>query len=98
MSRIELAPELLDDFDQIFDPLASHGVADLEERIQEIVEALDALGHHPLIGHPVAADRRELIIEKGSRGYVALYHYLPLVDMVLVLAIRNQREAGYARP
>jgi toxin ParE1/3/4 len=34
---------------------------------------------------------------RGSRGYVALYRYVPEVDTVFLLAIRSQREAGYAR-
>lgn len=41
---------------------------------------------------------RELIIGRGSRGYVALYRYVPEIDTVFVLAIRSQREAGYKRP
>ena len=98
MSRLEFAPELLEDFDRIFEHLANHGVADIEPRIQEIIEALGVLEHHPLIGRPVQAERRELIIGKGSRGYVALYHYLAALDTVFVLAIRSQREAGYLHP
>ena len=33
----------------------------------------------------------------GCVGYVALYHFLPSIDTVFVLAIRSQREAGYGR-
>ncbi len=96
MSRLELAPEILEDFDRIFEHLASHGVADIEPRLQEIIEALAVLEHHPLIGRPAEAERRELIIGKGSRGYVALYLYLDAFDTVLVFAIRSQSEAGYS--
>lgn len=98
MSRIELAPEVSDDFDRIFDHFAAHGVIDAPQRIREIVEAIDVLEHHPLIGRPVEAGRRELVMGKSGRGYVALYRYLPALDTVLVLAIRSQREAGYSRP
>jgi len=38
---------------------------------------------------------RELVIGKGTRGYVALYRYVPTLDTVFVLAIRGQRDAGY---
>jgi toxin ParE1/3/4 len=34
---------------------------------------------------------------RGSRGYIALYRYVVEVDTVFVLAVRSQREAGYAR-
>jgi hypothetical protein len=40
---------------------------------------------------------RELVIGRRSRGYVALYAYDALQDRVLVLAIRGQKEAGWAR-
>jgi hypothetical protein len=37
---------------------------------------------------------RELLISYGKSGYVALYSYEQRQDVVLVLAIRHQREAG----
>ncbi|CAG0930939.1 MAG: hypothetical protein EFKGCFLK_00250 [Rhodocyclaceae bacterium] len=95
MSRIELAPELADDFERILDHLAQHAVEDVPSRIREIIEAVDVLEHNPLIGRPVEADKRELIIGRRSRGYAALYRYVPEIDTVFVLAIRSQREAGY---
>lgn len=39
---------------------------------------------------------RELVIGKRARGYVALYRYVAEIDVVFVLAIRSQREAGWA--
>jgi hypothetical protein len=50
-----------------------------------------------MIGRPVRGGKRELVIGHGSRGYVALYRYLPEIDVVLVLAVRSQREAGHRR-
>jgi toxin ParE1/3/4 len=97
MARVELAPELIEDFDRIFDHLARHEVADIPGRIEEIVAAFDLLVHHPLIGRPAQGDQRELVLGSGSRGYVALYQYIAAADTVFVLAIRSQREAGYAR-
>jgi hypothetical protein len=38
-----------------------------------------------------------LIIGRRSRGYVALYRYVPEIDTVFILALRGQREAGYRR-
>jgi len=94
--RIELAPEVADDFDRILDHMASHEVENPGHRISEIIAALDILVHNPLIGRPVANAKRELVIGRRSHGYVALYRYLPEMDMVFVLAIRSQREAGYS--
>jgi len=95
MSRIELAPELMADFDRILDHLAQYEVEGAPSRIREIIEAIGVLEHNPLIGRPVEADKRELVIGRRSRGYVALYRYVSEIDTVFVLALRNQREAGY---
>jgi toxin ParE1/3/4 len=97
MARIELAPELVEDFDRIFDHLAEHAVADAAARINEILLAIDVLSHNPLIGRAVAGGKRELVIGRKLHGYVALYRYVEKMDSVFVLAVRSQREAGYAR-
>jgi plasmid stabilization system protein ParE len=97
MSRLELAPEVLDDFERFFDHLAQFEARDIPARIGEIVEALQILTHSPLIGRPVRNGKRELVIGRGSRGYVALYRFVADIETVFVLAIRGQREAGYKR-
>jgi toxin ParE1/3/4 len=97
MPRIQLAPEVLDDFDRFFDHLAEHGIPDTPERIGEIIEAFQLLAHSPLIGRKAKGGKRELVIGQASRGYVALYRYVSDVDTVFVLAIRSQRESGYKR-
>jgi toxin ParE1/3/4 len=94
MARIELAPELQDDFDRICDHLSAHDTEDVRGRVQEIIHAIDVLQYNPLIGRAASADTRELIIGRGVRGYVALYRYIEVADTVFVLAIRGQREAG----
>jgi toxin ParE1/3/4 len=95
MPRIQLAPEVLDDFDRFFDHQAKHGIQDTPERITEIIEAIQVLAHSPLIGRKAKGGKRELVIGQASRGYVALYRYISDVDTVFVLAIRSQRESGY---
>jgi plasmid stabilization system protein ParE len=97
MARIEAAPEVLGDFDRFFDHLAEFAVPDAPARIEEILQAVDVLATSPLIGRPVEAGKRELVIGRGSHGYVALYRYVPEVDTVFLLAVRHQREAGYGR-
>lgn len=61
-----------------------------------IADAIDILKRHPLIGRPAEEGRNELLISRGRTGYAALYRYDELLDIVFVLAIRHQREAGYA--
>jgi plasmid stabilization system protein ParE len=93
--RIELAPEVADDFDRILDHLHKYQVDNCAERLEEIIDAINVLKHNPLIGRPVGDDKRELVIGRRARGYVALYRYVPEIDIVFILALRAQREAGY---
>lgn len=95
MTRIELAPEVFDDFDRFLEHMAQHDVGAAPERIREILEAVQILTHSPLIGRPVKDGKRELVIGRASGGYVALYHYVAAIDAVFLLAVRSQRESGY---
>jgi toxin ParE1/3/4 len=97
MARVEIAPEVRDDFDRIFDHLAQQDSAQGAARIREVIQAIDVLQMSPLIGRPAPGDKRELIIGRGARGYVALYRYVVALDTVFLLAIRGQREGGYRR-
>ena len=72
------------------DPAVAAATADLIE------EAIMLLRRHPLIGRPAEHGLRELVISRGRTGYVALYDYEDADDAVPILAIRHQREAGYA--
>lgn len=99
MPRVALAQEVGDDFDRILRHLRDHQIADAHARVDSIIRAIDVLEHNPLIGRPVSgSDMRELVIGRRSRGYVALYRYVAEIDMVLVLGIRGQKEAGYPGP
>ena len=98
MARVELVPAVLDDLDRIVAHLHQHEVADADARVEQIIGALDVLEGNPLIGRPAGDDRRELLIGRDAHGYVALYRDLQVIDTALVLAIRAQREGGYARP
>ncbi len=97
MSRVELALEVGDDFDRILDHLFQHEATDARSRVEDIMRAIDVLERNPLIGRPVRADLRELVIGRRARGYIALYRYVAELDAVFVLAIRGQKEAGYTR-
>lgn len=95
MTRIEIAPEVAEDFERILEHLATYQVEHPERRIDEIIGALDVLESNPLIGRPMANGMRELVIGRRSHGYLALYRYVAEMDTVIVLAVRSQREAGY---
>ena len=97
MARIELAPEVGEDVERILDHLTKYEVDDGPARIGEIIQAIAVLEQNPLIGRPVDGEKKELVIGRRTRGYVALYRYVADIDTVFVLALRGQREAGYTR-
>jgi toxin ParE1/3/4 len=97
VARVEIAPEVADDLDRILDHLMLHEVEDAALRVLEIISAVSVLEFNPLIGRPTEGNKRELVIGRGTRSYLALYRYVAEVETVFVLAVRSQREAGYSR-
>ena len=61
-----------------------------------MINALEVMEKNPMIGHHVAKVKREVGIGRRSHGYIALYRHIAEIDTVFVLALRSQREAGYA--
>lgn len=96
MTRVRLAPAVIDDLSRIMEHLELHEAKGAEDGASQIISAFDVLIDNPLIGRPVDDEKRELLIGRGARGYVALYCYVPLIDTALILAVRAQRESGYA--
>lgn len=95
MALIVYAKQTFADFERIFDFLAEEDAALAETAVSAISDAVSVLERHPLIGRPAEHGLRELVIARGKTGYVALYRYLEVEDVVLVLALRHQREGGY---
>jgi toxin ParE1/3/4 len=95
--QIIFAPEVSDDFDRIIAHLNQHNAGDIEERIADILSAIDVLERNPQIGRPTADGLSELIVGRDARGYVVLYTYAAGRNTVFILAVRSQREVGYAQ-
>jgi toxin ParE1/3/4 len=95
MARVELAPEVAEDFDRILDYQVQHHSANAAGAIEDIMRAIDVLAYNPMIGRLVTNGKRELVIGRKGCGFVALYRYVEELDAVFVLAVRSQREAGY---
>ena len=95
MSHVVLSRKVKDDFGRIFDFLFERAPQYAALRIEAVISAIDILDSSPLIGRPVSAGQRELIISTGASGYLALYRYDPLADTIYVLAVRSQREHDY---
>ena len=59
------------------------------------LEAIQILSLSPRIGRSVAGGKREPVVGKGNRGYVALYRYLAGIETAFILALRTQRRSGF---
>ncbi len=64
--------------------------------IQAIYEKVTLLEQFPSAGRPandLDPEHRELVVPFGSSGYVLVYEVIG--DMILILAMRHQKESGY---
>jgi plasmid stabilization system protein ParE len=96
--RYVLEPEAQDDLERLYDFLlkSSPEIADAAlERIYASLGTLEIIPHS--CRKAVSVDGktlRELIINFGRSGYLALFEIRP-DDVVLVLSIKHQRESDY---
>ena len=95
MPAVVYAPDAIRDFDRLVDFLADQDGAAALASAEVLTEGIKLLERHPLIGWPAESGLRELVISRGQTGYIALYDYLEIIDTVVVLAIRHQREEGF---
>jgi plasmid stabilization system protein ParE len=95
MARVEVTTRALVDLEGLFDFLAEHNPKLARERMVSVRPALELLADHPLLGREAEDGRRELILSHGKFDYVAKYRWRPGEDIVLILAVRHQLEAGY---
>ena len=96
MTRWLVSLEAADDLEALIDFLVSDMPEHAVRTVDPIMDALNILQDHPNIGRPLQLPLRELVISRGRTGYVALYEYDSQADVVVVLAIRHQRQAGYS--
>ena len=96
MAIVNYSAGALRDLDRLCDFLLKDNAQAAAETVALINSAVDILEQHPLIGRPAESGLREMVISRGKSGYIALYRYDEERDRVLMLAIRHQREAGYA--
>jgi plasmid stabilization system protein ParE len=92
---LQFATRAFEDLDRLSEFLLDGDPELAAETVPLILGGLRTLKDHPLIGRPVEADLRELLISRGRTGYIALYRYNPATDVVLVLRVRHQRELHF---
>ena len=94
-TRWLLAAEAAADLERLTDFLLASSPEAALETVDIILDGLNILAHHPLVGRPLSDGLRELVISRGRSGYLALYRYDAKADVALVLAERHQRESDY---
>ena len=95
MARVEVTERAIEDLERLFDFIAAEDPTRARKQLLSVRRAFELLADHPLLGREAEEGRRELILSRGRYGYVAKYRWLPAEDVVLILAVRHQREAGY---
>lgn len=96
MSQVIFAPEAVLDLKRLREFLRPKNALSAKRAAVAITNAVQILGQHPKVGRPsdnMADEYRELLIEFGDSGYIALYQFDD--DLVTILALRHQKEIGY---
>lgn len=95
MAQVIYSDEAFTDFESVVEFLLETSFEVATQALQSIRSAIGILQTHPLIGRRVDDRIRELVMSRGTTGYLALYRFDPAFDVVRILRIRHQREAGY---
>jgi addiction module RelE/StbE family toxin len=95
LARLSYSRQALEDLERLTDFVLESDPAAALETSDLIEEAVTLLKRHPLLGRPIESGLRELVISRGRTGYLALYDFDEIHQVVRIHAIRHQRESGY---
>jgi len=96
MPKVIFAPAAIRDLERLRAFLQPKSPAAAKRAGEAIISGVRALAQHPHMGRLVEdlpEPYREWLIDFGDSGYVARYRVGG--DVVTVLAVRHQKEAGY---
>ena len=95
MPQVIFTQTALQDLARLSDFLHNNNPQAAKQAGAAIVKAVKLLATYPQAGRPDDdSENHELIIDFGSSGYVAKYHYKN--DLVAVVKIKHQKEVGYS--
>lgn len=95
MAQVIYSDEAFTDLERIVGFLLDTSPKVAAQALESIRGAIGILEAHPVIGRRLDDHIRELVIARGATGYLALYRFDPAFDVVRILRVRHQREAGY---
>lgn len=97
MARVEVSARALQDLERLFEFIAAGDPVRARLQLLSVKRAFELLADHPHLGRLVEDGRQELILSRGRDGYAALYRWFSVEEVVMILAVKHQREAGYPR-
>lgn len=95
MAKLSYSERALLDLLRLSEFAVESGEEDARRIVELIITAVAMLADHPAIGRVVDGYLSELIISRDRTGYVALYRFDEDENVVRILAVRHQREAGF---
>lgn len=98
MARVIYTAAALHDLEQPLEFLLEHDRSAAAETAGLITDAVEMLAKHPLLGRATSERLRELVISRGVSGHLALYDYDAARELIVILGVRHQREAGHSDP
>jgi plasmid stabilization system protein ParE len=98
VARVAYTPLAVRDLERLVDFLLDEDPPAAIDVAELVTGAIAMLEKHPLLGRTTSDNLRELVISRGQSGYLALYDYEAAADLIVILGIRHQREAGYNDP
>lgn len=95
MPQVRFSPAAIRDLERLREFLRPKSPIAARRSGEAIVKAVQVLGLQPQLGRPIEDmpdEFREWVIDFGDSGYVARYRIDP--DIITILAVRRQKEAG----
>ena len=94
MAQVIYAGEALADLERLTEFLLAQAPESAAAVLARVTDAIAILADHPFIGRRVEGELRELVILRGASGYLALYRFDPVRNIVRLLRMRHQRKVG----
>jgi plasmid stabilization system protein ParE len=100
MPQVRISDEARQDLGRFSEFLIENGAIDQAKIvIGVILQGLRLLESHQMAGRVYSIEGkefREILIKYGVSGYACLYSFDQHADLVIIHAIRHQRELGYS--
>jgi plasmid stabilization system protein ParE len=94
MPQIIYTPEFINDFERVYNFLAEKNLTSARSLAVMLEEKLELLATIPK-AFVYFGDFRLYLLEFGSSGYAILYDYNEILDTIIILRIKHQKESGF---